>query len=201
MAVKDLYKTAFINVVDAKDYNQNTTVDFYRNYDVTVGNHYTRNSGIWNNAVDEKLSNCTEKLWIARVIVGYQSEPLSDGDPKSEGLATEGLTAARENYLGVMYYGDAHYSVVYAEAARDILDSELRNASNDNDEMNKTIVRRIKLAAAHEIGHQPHFLMGEAHHDEGGQMQAGGEAGFGHDTPFSPETIKRFRSIFSWRQE
>ena len=55
---------------------------------------------------------------------------------------------------------------------------------------------------AHEIGHQPFYQLGEAHHDELGLMQDGGHKNFGGDPePFSAHTLKRFRSAEKWRHK
>jgi hypothetical protein len=89
------------------------------------------------------------------------------------------------------------------ENVRDTLDVNFRNPNEDKNALNMEIVRRVKLTAAHEIGHQPHYLLGESHHEEGGLMQEGGDdsVGGGENSEFSAASVKRFRSLHKWREE
>ena len=199
--IKKPYKMGFIDIIDANaygdKYNKRKLVDFFRNHPVVVGTAVTRNAGVWDDSIDMFDSRT---LWVASIIAGYQGGLESDGDPKSEGLPDEGLTPGRD----VTFNGDAKYSVVYIEQIRDIIDEILRAQPQANASMNTEIDIRIKLTAAHEIGHHPRFLLGDAHHDEQGLMGEGGYnafGGIGDSTIMSAKSIRRFRNTHSWRQE
>jgi hypothetical protein len=101
------------------------------------------------------------------------------------------------------YFVRPSLSIVWVENVRDTLDVNFRNPNEDKNALNMEIVRRVKLTAAHEIGHQPHYLLGEAHHEEGGLMQEGGDdsVGGGENSEFSAASVKRFRSLHKWREE
>ncbi len=199
--VKNVYRPAFIEIVDANSYgnlyNSNKIVEFFRNHPLVVGTFANQNAGVWDDAKDIFGK---KSLWAATVVAGYQGDVNADGDPYSEGPPDDGLTPGRSP----TFHGDAKYSVVFVEHNRDILESNFRNTPNDHPALNTEVDLRIKLTAAHEIGHHPQFLLANAHHDEGALMQEGGYKGFGNvgpDTKFSPDSIKRFRSTLSWQKE
>ncbi len=155
---------------------------------------------MWDDALDPELEG-SENLWCATVVAGYQGNVTEDGDPAAEGPATEGVTPVRM-VAGYPYSSDeARYSIVWVENVRDVIDSSLRGPSPlDQTEID----RKIKLTVAHEIGHLPHYLLGEAHHDEQGLMVEGGDISIGAPGPssvFTPESVKRFRSAHKWREE
>ena len=199
--MKNVYKKAFVDVVDAGTWNETKEISFYRNAPELVG-ALQLSYGVWADALDSKLVG-NENLWCATIIAGYQGKVNLDSDPATEGPPTEGITAVRM-VNGQPYTTDeARYSIVWVENVRDTLDVIFRNTNEDNNALNVEIVRRIKLTAAHEIGHQPHYMLGEAQHDEGGLMQEGGDGsiGGGVNSEFKAKSVKRFRSVHKWREE
>ena len=90
-------------------------------------------------------------------------------------------------------------SIVYSEIVRDQIDELLRNGDSTVQEYEQ----RLRLTAAHEIGHQPLYGIGEAaQHAENGLMQDGGHMDLGAaDTPFKAKSVKRFRQVREWRQK
>jgi hypothetical protein len=199
--IKNVYKPAFIDIRDASAWNLTKEIPFYRNAPELVG-ALRLSHGIWADALDAALLG-NENLWCTTVIAGYQGSVTEDSDPKTEGPATEGITPVRM-VAGYPYTDDeARYSIVWVENIRDNLDDILRNPGSDNPATNEEIVRRIKLTAAHEIGHQPSYMQGEGHHDELGLMQEGGDDGIGpgENSKFRALSIKRFRNVKKWREE
>lgn len=97
------------------------------------------------------------------------------------------------------FSGKARLSIIYSEVIRDLLDGPLRSGTATIQEYEQ----RLRLTAAHEIGHQPLYGLGEAvHHAEDGLMQDGGHSDLGApDTPFTAQSVKRFREVYRWRQK
>jgi hypothetical protein len=192
--IKRAYKSAFIEVADAKPWNNNDAVAFYRNHPPVVFSYSTGYSyGVLDDAFDAKLEG-NEKLWCASIMVAYQPG-AGDNDPNDETNVNQGATVG--DSLG--FSGKARVSIVYSEVIRDLIDKSLRNGSATIQEYEQ----RLRLTAAHEIGHQPLYGLGEeAHHDEDGLMVDGGHADMGAaDTPFSAKSVKRFRKVHQWRQK
>ncbi|MGL4399602.1 MAG: hypothetical protein ACRCXD_07015 [Luteolibacter sp.] len=192
--IKRAYHPAFIEVKDATQWNATKTVNFFRNHPPAVGTFLTGfNYGILDDALDAKLEG-NEKLWCASIMVAYQPGS-SDNDPKDETNVNSGATVG--DTLG--FAGKARVSIVYSEVVRDLIDDSLRNNSITASEYEQ----RLRLTAAHEIGHQPLYGIGEEiQHAEGGLMQDGGHTDMAApDTPFTPKSIKRFRSVHQWRQK
>jgi hypothetical protein len=199
--IKNVYKKSFVDVIDAAAWNTTKEISFYRNAPELVG-ALQLSYGVWADGLDAKLVG-NENLWCATIIAGYQGNVSLDSDPSTEGPPTEGITAVRMVGDDPYSSDEARYSIVWVENVRDTLDVNFRNPNEDNNALNMEIVRRIKLTAAHEIGHQPHYLLGEAHHEEGGLMQEGGDdsIGGGENSEFSAASVKRFRSLHKWREE
>ncbi len=192
--IKGVYRPAFIEVMDANPWNDHKTVDFYRNHPPAVGNFLTGyDYGILDDALDAKLEG-NKNLWCASVMVAYQPGP-SDNDPHDETDVNTGTTVGDS----VGFSGKARVSIIYSEVLRDLIDDMLRNGSITIQEYEQ----RLRLTAAHEIGHQPLYGSGEAvQHGELGLMQDGGHDGLGAtDTPFAAKSVKRFRSVHYWRQK
>lgn len=197
--IKRAYKPAFIEVMDARQWNRHDTVDFYRNHPPAVGNFLTGyDYGILDDALDAKLEG-NENLWCASIMVAYQPGSL-DSDPNEEANGVNSGTTPVDGLLdGLFYSGKARVSIIYSEVVRDVIDESLRNGSATIQDYEQ----RLRLTAAHEIGHQPLYGIGEAaQHAEDGLMADGGHNGFGSaDTPFAAKSIKRFREVHQWRQK
>lgn len=192
--INHAYNPAYIEVMDAKDWNTNKTVAFYPNHPPIVGSSFTGyDYGILDDALDAKLEG-NEKLWCASIMVAYQPG-AADSDPNDESI---GVNAGVTVGDSLQFAGKARVSIIYSEVVRDIIDAALRTGGSINN-----YEQRLCLTAAHEIGHQPLYGLGEAaHHGEDGLMVDGGHAGMdGPDTPFTSKSIKRFRSVHQWRQK
>jgi hypothetical protein len=191
--MKRAFRPGFIEVMETGTFNTQKLVPFSRNHAPFVGSPLNYNYGVWDNALEPMLEG-GENLWAATVVVGYQSKHEQDNDPNSEKNSLDGSTVGDSLYFN----GLARISVIYSETIRDGLDSQFRENTIGNFEYE----RRLRLTAAHEIGHQPLYSLGNDHHLEDGLMQDGGHGGLGgNETPFSPLSLKRFRSVFKWRQK
>jgi hypothetical protein len=205
--IKGVYRPAFIEVMDANPWNDHKTVDFYRNYPPVLGPLLiggllgSLSYGVLDDALDAKLEG-NKNLWCASVIVAYQPGG-GDSDPNDEELGViTGVTVGDSPQIsGVTlgFLGKARVSIVYSEVVRDQIDDLLRNGAATIQEYEQ----RLRLTAAHEIGHQPLYGIGETtQHAENGLMADGGHNGLGAaDTPFSALSIKRFRNVNQWRQK
>ena len=192
--IKGVYRPAYIEVMDANPWNDDKTVGFFRNHPPVVESFLTGyDYGILDDALDAKLEG-NKNLWCASIIVAYQPGS-GDNDPNDELAVNSGATVGDN----AVFAGKARVSIVYGEVIRDLLDDGLRNGFATIQDYEQ----RLRLTAAHEIGHQPLYGIGEAvQHDEDGLMVDGGHAGLGsQDTPFSAKSIARFRKIYQWRQK
>ena len=151
--IKNVYKPAFIDVVSAAAWNASKEITFYRNAPELVG-ALRLSFGVWADALEPELVG-SENLWCATVVAGYQGNVNEDSDPKTEGPPTEGITPVRMIAGAPYTHDEARYSIVWVENVRDTLDELFRNPSSDLVSLNTELDRRIKLTAAHEIGHQP----------------------------------------------
>lgn len=205
--IKGVYRPAFIEVKDANPWNDHKTVDFYRSHAPVLGPLIiggvlgVHSYGVLDDALDAKLEG-NENLWCASVIVAYQPGG-GDCDPNDEEFGViAGVTIGDSPEIaGVTlgFLGKARVSIVYSEVVRDLIDKSLRNGNVTIQEYEQ----RLRLTAAHEIGHQPLYGLGEAvQHAEDGLMQDGGHMDMGApDTPFTAKSIKRFRDVHQWRQK
>ncbi len=181
--IKNTYRPAFIEVIDAVSFNEKTEVDFWVNHPaLSLTSHV-----VWEDAKD--LTD-TKKCWVGNLIAGYQNESGDDNDPRLE-LGSEGLTP---NFT-------RRYSIVYVETVRDYMDSNFRDAHGDETILNfynDILSKNLKLTAAHELGHMPGG--GWNHHNE---MQLMGDGGAGSNVngeSFSAKTLLRFRTTQKWQQ-
>jgi hypothetical protein len=181
---KNAYKSAFIEVMDAAEYNPRKIVEFYRNHPVMVGAQGFQNPGVWDDAID--LSD-SRSLWVGNVVTGYQGNVAEDKDPNTED-AIEGITP-----------GSRKYSVVYVEVIREALDSLFRNPGFDNTQLNQELNKNITLTAAHELGHMPGGGNETSHHDENQLMGSGGYSN-ADSASISPTTTLRIRNTEKWQQ-
>lgn len=174
--MKDLFKTAFIEVADASLFNARKDFEFYRNY--AIGPLF---DGMYDDNIDVPDSG---NLWAVTVISAYQGELSDDNDPHTES-ESEGATPG----IG------ASFSVVFVETIRESNDAFLRMPNTDKIALNNEVRKRIILTAAHEIGHHPHYRHGNGHHLEDGLM---GPDGYLNGDTFWAPSILRFRKTLKW---
>lgn len=182
---KNLFKTSFISVISADDYNPEADrlVPFRRNHPATIGSLNPTHL-VWE---DKKNLTDHNNLWVAHVIAGYQPQHTRDADPSGEDY-DEGLTPAATR----------RFSVVYVETIRDTIDGVFRNELANMETLTAEVERNIILTAAHEIGHMPGPGDPEPHHQEGGLMEDGGYSN--GELFFSAKSTKRFRNAKKWQE-
>ncbi|NQX02698.1 hypothetical protein HQ447_18720 [bacterium] len=192
--IKRAYKPAFIEVMDARQWNLDDTVDLYRNHPPAIGSFLTAyDYGVLDDSLDANLEG-NENLWCTSIMVAYQPG-ASDNDPNTENDVNTGATVGDS----LLFAGKARVSIIYSEVLRDLMDDSLRNGSATIQDYEQ----RLRLTAAHEIGHQPLYGLGETvQHEEDGLMADGGHNALGaSDTPFAAKSVKRFRDVHHWRQK
>ena len=184
--IKEVYKPAFIEVVDAAEFNPEThrSVTFHQNHPAATAVLDPLHL-VWEDAKD--LSDA-KACWVGNLIAGYQTEHESDKDPDLEDFDEGGTPNSGRRY-----------SVVFVETIRDNRDVLLRNSKFDNTALNEEIKKNIKLTAAHELGHTPGGGSGSSHHSE---QQLMGKTGYGEENgdSFSAKSILRFRKTNQWQQ-
>jgi len=179
--LKDVFKSAFIKVVDAVAYNPRKLIDFYRNHPVAT------NPGI-PNIFDDSLDLVSlDGLWVGNLIAGYQGFQVDDDSDPNGTPGLEGGTPQNSR----------RYSVVFVETIRDQNDLLLRSLGAPLQDVRAKIRRNIRLTAAHELGHMPGGGSGGSHHAEQGMMDSDG---YSHSIQFAPQSIKRFRQTLNWQQ-
>lgn len=193
--MKDYYKPAFIDVVDAakedpsKDHNPNKYVPFRANE--FVHSLFT----IANNAVD--LTDRKE-LWTCPLVACYQREQDADIDPNESTGDDEAAGFGETNKMSP--YSAYEFSAVFVETCRDSVTRDLENYPNSSISTESMIV----ATSAHEMGHQPGPGDGDgeiAHAEEG--LMTGGVAGdlFGPNAlKFRAKSILRFRISQRWSE-
>jgi len=180
--LRNSFKPAFIQVVNAGDRNLRKTLDFLIQKSVNGGV-----LGIGDEFWDEhKDLQDKKECWVARVIAAYQGGYSDDGDPNSESKS-QGITPGFKR----------QFSVVYVEAVRDEYESLIRVSFPDA----TTLVELgIVFNAAHEIGHMPGTGSDSSHHDEEGIMAEQISVNVNALPKFNPASILRFRNTSKWQK-
>jgi hypothetical protein len=185
--MKNYFKTAFIEVIDAAAFNPRTLVTLHLNEDVST-NLYGLTSTVVADAVDLLDKN---ECWICPITAAYQGPEDVDCDPQNGENLRLGESAV---------YGDYDHSTVFVEGCRETFNSALRSplvAANAKKSLGKWII----AAASHEMGHQPGIQTEPVDHAELGLMAEGLNGVITtkpEDAKFLPKTILRFRKSNRW---
>jgi Concanavalin A-like lectin/glucanases superfamily len=189
--MKSFFKPSFIEIMDSGSFNPRNTVPFRINDDLQL-------STVVNASKD--LSE-QDALWVCPLTTAYQFTYLEDSDPNDED-PTFGGTRQFSNY---------DHSTVFIETCRESYEQDFRVvAQGANPQIGVTARTNLKdyisAIAAHEMGHHPGNITGDAEHEEGGLME-------GRPTKlavnplspksamFSAKSILRFRQTHHWSKK
>ncbi|MEO5713282.1 MAG: hypothetical protein ABIT37_07320 [Luteolibacter sp.] len=192
--VKDYYKPAFIDVVDAAtedpahDYNSRKYVPFRANDDV---------SSLFTVADDAVDLPDRAELWVCHLVACYQREQEADIDPNTY-PTTENEPAGCGLTTNLNSSPHSEISAVYVETCRDSVTKLLESHPS------YPISTELFIAAVvtHEMGHQPGTGSADDDHFESGLMGEGatGELFGPRALKFKVESILRFRKAQRWSE-